>query len=70
MGAISRYTITATKDVVDQVTTDERKRAAAAAVEPTYHLDEDAADTVSADLKQVFNELRNVQLYGLTLRTP
>lgn len=40
IGAISHYTITATKDVIDEVTTEERRQAAANAVEPTYHLEE------------------------------
>ena len=70
VGSVSPATITATKDVEDTVTTAERRRSAAAAIEPTYHLDETAADTVNALLKQVFEELRSVQLYGLTLRSP
>lgn len=70
VGAISHQTITATKDVVDVVTTEERRKAAANAVEPTYHLQEGAADEVVTHLKQVFDELRSVQLYGLMLRTP
>ena len=55
---------------MDEITTGERRRVAASAVEPTYHLDETAADEVNLQLRQVFDELRNVQLYGLTLRTP
>ena len=38
VGSISRQTISASRDVVDEVTTEERRKAAAAAVEPTYHL--------------------------------
>lgn len=68
IGAISHKTITATKDVVDQLTTEERRTAAANAVEPTYHLQEGASETVMADLENIFNELRTVQQYGLTLR--
>lgn len=68
IGAISHQTITATKDVVDQLTTEERRNAAANAVEPTYHLQEGASETVIADLETIFNELRTVQQYGLTLR--
>lgn len=68
IGAISHQTITATKDVVDQLTTEERRTAAANAVEPTYHLQEGASETVMADLETIFSELRTVQQYGLTLR--
>ena len=68
VGTISHQTITATKDVVDQLTTEERRKAAANAVEPTYHLQEGASETVMADLHNLFNELRTVQQYGLTLR--
>ena len=68
--AISRYTITATKDVVDEITTEERRKAAAAAVEPTYHLQEGVSDDVIANLNAIFDELRTVQQYGLTLREP
>lgn len=68
IGAISHQTITATKDVVDQLTTEERRNAAASAVEPTYHLQEGATETVMADLDAIFSELRTVQQYGLTLR--
>ena len=68
VGTISHQTITATKDVVDQMTTEERRKAAANAVEPTYHLQEGASEGVLADLHNLFNELRTVQQYGLTLR--
>lgn len=68
IGTISHQTITATKDVVDQLTTEERRAAAANAVEPTYHLQEGASETVMADLDTIFSELRTVQQYGLTLR--
>lgn len=70
VGSISRHTITATKDVVDEVTTQERKNVAAAAVEPTYHLQEGASEQVLSQLASVFDELRLVQQYGLTLRDP
>ena len=56
--------------MIDEVTTEERRKAAAAAVEPTYHLDETAFETVVTNLSNVFSEMRNVQLYGLTLRGP
>lgn len=68
VGSISRYTITAARDVVDEITTTTRRDAAAAAVEPTYHLREGASDETMGNLTAVFDELRNVQQYGLTLR--
>ena len=68
IGTISHQTITATKDVVDQITTEERRKTAASAVEPTYHLQEGATESVMAELSALFTELRTVQQYGLTLR--
>ena len=68
VGAISHQTITATKDVEDTVTTEQRRKAAADAVEPTYHLKEGATEEVLASLDSLFNELRVVQQYGQTLR--
>lgn len=68
VGAISHQTITATKDVVDELATEEKRRAAANAVEPTYHLQEGAAAEVMANLSATFDDLRTVQQYGLTLR--
>ncbi|MGN0779520.1 MAG: HD family phosphohydrolase [Aristaeellaceae bacterium] len=68
VGTISHYTITATKDVVDEITTSERRTAAANAVEPTYHLKEGASEEVMSSLSKLFEELRTVQQYGLTLR--
>lgn len=68
VGSISHYTITATKDVVDELTTEGRRQAAADAVEPSYHLKEGASEEVLSDLSRIFDELRTVQQYGLTLR--
>ena len=68
VGTISHQTITATKDVEDTITTVERRKAAAAAVEPTYHQEEGASEEVMADLSRIFNELRNVHQYGHSLK--
>ena len=68
VGFISHYTITATKDVVDELTTEGRRQAAADAVEPSYHLKEGASEEVLSNLSAIFDELRTVQQYGLTLR--
>ena len=68
VGSISRQTIAATKDVVDEITTQEARRAAANAVEPSYRLKEGVSDQVLTTLSQVFDDLRKVQQYGITLR--
>ena len=68
VGSISHNTITATKDVVDELTTEARRQAAADAVEPSYHLKEGASEEVLNTLAAIFDELRTVQQYGLTLR--
>jgi cyclic-di-AMP phosphodiesterase PgpH len=68
VGSISRYTITATKDVVDELTTEDRREAAADAVEPTYHLQEGVSEEVMTSIAATFEEMRTVQQYGLTLR--
>ena len=67
-GAISHVTINANKDVIDVVTTEERKNAAADAVEPTYRFQQGVKEEVLSSLENVFQELRTVQQYGLTLR--
>lgn len=68
VGSIARDTITATKDVVDEVATAERVRSASNAVEPIYRFQEGVAESVGNDLDSIFSELRLVQQYGLTLR--
>ena len=69
VGSISHETINATKDIVDEVTTEEKKAAAAATVEPTYHFQEGVKEEVLSSLNGIFSELRTVQQYGLTLRS-
>ena len=67
VGSIAHETISATKDVVDEVTTEERRQTAAAAVEPSYRFQEGIKEEVLSSLKDVFNELRTVQQYAMTL---
>ena len=69
VGSISHQTITATKDIEDTVTTEARRKEAAAKVEPTYHFQEGTTEEVLSDLDATFRELRVVQQYGLTLRS-
>lgn len=68
VGAVSHQTITANKDVIDEITTEERRAAAAASVEPTYQYMPGASEKVMATLHAILGELRTVQQYGLTLR--
>ena len=69
VGVVSHDTINATKDVIDEVTTQEKRTAAAAAVEPTYHFQQGVKEEVLLSLDKAFNELRNIQQYGVTLRS-
>ena len=68
VGDIAQKTITATKDVEDTVTTEQHRKAAAAAVEPSYHLKEGATEEVLMSLDDLLAELSRVQQYGQDLR--
>ena len=67
-GTISHVTIDATKDVIDEVTTEEKRSAAEATVEPTYRFQQGVKEEVMASLEETFNELRTIQQYGITLK--
>jgi len=69
VGDIAHQTITATKDVEDTVTTEQHRKAAAAAVEASYHLQEGATEEVLMALDDLLAELGRVQQYGQHLRT-
>ncbi len=69
VGSIAHVTIKATKDVVDEVTTEERRQAAANAVEPAYRFEEGVKEEVLRSLDTVFGELRTVQQYAATLQS-
>ena len=69
VGSISHDTINATKDVVDEVSTEEKRNAAASMVEPTYRFQQDVKAEVMKLLDDSFSELRIIQQYGQTLRT-
>ena len=64
VGDIAHTTITASKDVVDEITTARQREEAAKAVEPTYIFKEDVAGKVVSDLKSVVAQARAVQQYG------
>ncbi len=68
VGDIAHQTIVATKDVEDTITTEQHRKAAAASVEPSYHLKEGATEEVLMALDDVFAELALVQEYGQSLR--
>ena len=67
VGMVPTSTIAATKDVVDEVGTEERRAEAAAQVTPTYRFQEGVTEAVLADLDQIFAQLRAVRQYGDTL---
>ena len=67
-GDIAHQTIVATKDVEDTVTTEQHRKAAAAAVEASYHLQEGATEEVLMALDDLLAELAMVQQYGQNLR--
>ena len=69
VGLISHETIDATKDIVDEVTTEEKRNAAAEMVEPTYHFQQGVKEDVLSSLGNAFQELRTIQQYGVTLRS-
>ncbi len=69
VGSISHETIDATKDVLDEISTEEKRNAAADTVEPTYHFQQGVKEEVLSSLEDAFNEMRTIQQYGLTLRS-
>lgn len=68
VGDIAHQTITATKDVEDTVTTEQHRKAAAAAVEASYHSREGANEEVLLTLDELLAQLAQVQEYGQNLR--
>ncbi len=69
VGSISHVTVDATKDVIDEVSTEEKRAAAEAAVEPTYRFQQGVKEEVLSSLGDTFNELRTIQQYGMTLKS-
>lgn len=68
VGSISHATIDAPKDVIDEVTTEEKRNAVAEQVEPTYRFQQGVKEEVLSSLDTAFQEMRTIQQYGLTLR--
>ncbi len=68
VGDVASKTITASRDIVDEITTQRRREQAAAAVSPVYFKDDTVSDTVLADLDAAFSELRAVRELGEQIR--
>ncbi len=68
VGDVAPKTITASKDIVDELTTERRRRAAADAVSPVYYKDDTVSYTVLSDMDAVFSELRAVRELGEQIR--
>ena len=64
VGDISHTTITASKDVVDEISTARQRETAANQVEPSYIFKEDVAGQVMQDLATVLAQVSAVQQYG------
>ena len=68
MGDVAPKTITASKDIVDEITTERRRQSVGAAVSPVYYKDDTISDIVLADMEAVFTELRAVRELGAQIR--
>ena len=67
VGMVPTSTIAASKDVVDEISTQQKKEDAANQVTPTYRYQDGVTETVLADYDQIFSQLRAVRQYGDTL---
>ena len=67
VGMVPTTTISATKDVVDELSTEQRRKEAAAQVTPTYRYQEGITEQVMNDFDQIFAQLRSVRQYAGTL---
>ncbi len=68
VGDVSPQTITASRDIVDEITTERRRQAASNAVSPVYFKDDTVSDAVMADMDAAFSELRAVRELGAQIR--
>ena len=66
VGDISYSTITASKDVVDEIATERNREEAARSVEPTYLYKEGVTAEVMHTLTSVLTQVNTVQQYGRT----
>ncbi|MBR5560049.1 MAG: HDIG domain-containing protein [Clostridia bacterium] len=68
VGDVAPKTITASKDTIDEITTQRRRQAAADTVSPVYFKDETVADAVMKDMEEMFAQLRAVRELGTQIR--
>jgi len=68
VGDVAPTTITASRDIIDEITTSRRRQAAADAVSPVYFKDDTISDTVMSDLDAAFSELRAVRELGTQIK--
>ena len=61
VGMVPTTTISASKDVVDELSTEQRRKEAAAQVAPTYRFQEGVTEQVMSDFDQIFAQLRAVR---------
>ena len=67
VGMVPTSTIAATKDVVDEIGTEERREEAASHVSSSYSYDRTVSEAVLQDFDQIFAQLRAVRQYGSML---
>ena len=67
VGMVPNSTIAATKDVVDELSTQRKREEAAAQVTPTYRFQEGVTESVMDHFDQVFAQLRAVRQYAAML---
>ncbi|MBQ4266024.1 MAG: HDIG domain-containing protein [Clostridia bacterium] len=68
VGDVAPQTITASRDIVDEITTQRRRELAANAVSPVYFKDDTVSDTVLDNVDAAFSELRAVRELGTQIR--
>ena len=67
VGMVPTSTIAATKDVVDELSTQQKREEAAAQVTPTYRFQEGVTETVMNHFDQIFAQLRAARQYASML---
>ena len=67
VGMVPTHTITATRDVVDEVTTESLRSAAEKAVQPTYVMKDGVLDSVLSNLNQIYAQFDAAIQYAETL---
>lgn len=67
VGMVPNQTISATKDVIDELTTIRNREAAAIAVTPVYHYQDGVTERVMANLESAYAEMASVRQYAQSL---